>query len=85
MKVCDFGYYELVRFPAYFSYPLDRVIMPRYEYLTSRGIPFTIAGIDEVLRYGDADFARLVVGDKDDVQYRNFLRDRKICKVISKT
>jgi len=77
-KVCDFGYFEVVRFPAYFSYPLDKVIIPRYEYLKAKSIPFEVVTIDEVLRYGDADFARIVVGDEDGGDlFSRFLEERR--------
>lgn len=77
-KVCDFGYFEVVRFPAYFSYPLDKVTVPRYDYLRAKSIPFELVTIDEVLRYGDADFARIVVGDQDGgALFSRFLEDRR--------
>lgn len=75
--MCDFGYFEVVRFPAYFSYPLDKVIVPRYEYLKAKAIPFQLVTIDEVLRYGDTDFARIVVGDRDGgALFSRFLEER---------
>jgi hypothetical protein len=77
-KVCDFRYFEVVRFPAYFSYPLEKVILPRYEYLKVKSIPFELVTIDEVLRFGDADFARIVVGDKDNgAFFSRFLEERR--------
>jgi len=78
-RTCDFSYYEVVRFPAFFSYPLDRVIMSRYQYLIDvKRIPPTLVGIDEALRFGDKDFATRVAGDTDGgVAFSKFLKERK--------
>ena len=66
-QVCDFDYFEVVRFPAFFSYPLERVIKTRYEYLRDyKRIPVSLVSVDDVLRYGDIDFAVTVAGDTDD-------------------
>mmetsp|Transcript_13970 Transcript_13970/g.33875 ORF Transcript_13970/g.33875 Transcript_13970/m.33875 type:complete len:697 (+) Transcript_13970:278-2368(+) len=65
-EVCQFDYFEVVRFPAYFSYPLDRVIKMRYEYLRDcKGIPIELARVDDVLRFGDRDFATEIALDND--------------------
>lgn len=65
-EVCQFDYFEVVRFPAYFSYPLERVIKRRYEYLRDcKGIPIEWARVDDVLRFGDRDFATEVCHDTD--------------------
>jgi len=72
------AYFEVVRFPAYFSYPLDKVIMTRYEYLRARGISWKAASVDDVLRFGNADFARKVAGDLDDGSlFARFVKERK--------
>eukprot|EP00978_Attheya_sp_CCMP212_P013230 scaffold33270_cov51-Attheya_sp.AAC.4 len=78
-RTCDFSYYEVVRFPAFFSYPLDRVIMSRYQYLIDvKRIPPPLVGIDEALRFGDKDFATRVAGDTDGgVAFSKFLKERK--------
>jgi hypothetical protein len=58
--------FELSTFPAYFSYPLDRVIKTRYEYLLNeKRIPTQFLALDVVLRYGDVDFATQVARDAD--------------------
>ena len=65
-QVCKFDYFEVVRFPAYFSYPLERVIKTRYEYLRDvKKAPISLVSVDDVLRFGDVDFAVSVAGDKD--------------------
>jgi len=65
-EVCQFDYFEVVRFPAYFSYPLERVIRMRYEYLRDcKQIPIQLARVDDVLRYGDRDFATEIALDND--------------------
>ncbi|KAL7536663.1 hypothetical protein ACHAWF_005527 [Thalassiosira exigua] len=65
-EVCQFDYFEVVRFPAYFSYPLERVIRMRYEYLRDcKGIPIQLARVDDVLRFGDRDFATEIALDED--------------------
>jgi len=60
--------YEIKAFPAYFSYPFDRVIKTRFNYLAYKGISirFASVSIDTVLRFGDADFATMVAMDDDD-------------------
>ena len=65
-KVCTQATFELSTFPAYFSYPLDRVIKTRYEYLLKeKRIPTQFLALDVVLRYGDRDFAIQVARDTD--------------------
>ena len=65
-RVCQYDYFEVVRFPAYFSYPLERVIKTRYEYLRDvKKLPISLVNVDDVVRFGDIDFAVSVAGDKD--------------------
>lgn len=77
-EVCQFDYFEVVRFPAYFSYPLERVIKIRYEYLRDcKGIPIEWARVDDVLRFGDRDFAAEVCHDTDDgAAFAKFAEER---------
>ena len=77
-EVCQFDYFEVVRFPAYFSYPLDRVIKMRYEYLRDcKGIPIQFARVDDVLRFGDRDFATEIALDDDDgAAFLKFVQER---------
>jgi hypothetical protein len=63
--VCMFASFEINKFPAYFSYPLERVIRTRYEYLSCKGISRQLIPVDSVLRYGDKDFATKVARDED--------------------
>eukprot|EP00592_Proboscia_alata_P028985 CAMPEP_0194443034 /NCGR_PEP_ID=MMETSP0176-20130528/126476_1 /TAXON_ID=216777 /ORGANISM="Proboscia alata, Strain PI-D3" /LENGTH=745 /DNA_ID=CAMNT_0039269227 /DNA_START=385 /DNA_END=2620 /DNA_ORIENTATION=- len=73
--VCECDFFEVVRFPAYFSYPLERVIAPRYHYLKIKGLPLQLVSADDVLRYGDKDFASMVAGDQDGgKRYAQFLK-----------
>ena len=66
--VCLQPEFEVEVFPAYFSYPLDRVIKARFNYLAYKGISirFVSMRIDTVLRFGDVDFATKVALDDDD-------------------
>jgi hypothetical protein len=90
-EVCQFDYFEVVRFPAYFSYPLERVIKMRYEYLRDcKGIPIQLARVDDVLRFGDRDFATEIALDNDDgVAFAKFVEERSSArsrrKIASKT
>ena len=65
--VCLQPEFELKEFPAYFSYPFDRVIKTRFNYLAYKGISirFVSMRIDTVLRFGDVDFATKVALDDD--------------------
>lgn len=78
-QVCKFDYFEVVRFPAYFSYPLERVIKTRYEYLRDiKNAPISLVSVDDVLRFGDVDFATSVVGDKDGgEEFLRYAKQRK--------
>jgi len=66
--------YELNSFPAYFSYPFQRVIKTRFNYLAYKNIFwFSSNCIDSVLRFGDVDFATKIALDDDDGQsYKAF-------------
>jgi hypothetical protein len=70
--------YELSRFPAYFSYPLERV-EARFDYLRNvKQVPVQLLGLDKVLRFGDKDFAIKVAADRDfGKAFRAFTLDRK--------
>jgi hypothetical protein len=70
--------YELSRFPAYFSYPLERV-EARFDYLRNvKQVPVQLLGLDKVLRFGDKDFAIKVAADRDfGKAFRAFTQDRK--------
>jgi hypothetical protein len=64
--VCTDPRFEVSRFPAYFSYPLERVIKTRFEYLRDeKGIPTPLLSLDQVLCYGDRDFATKIARDAD--------------------
>jgi len=77
-EVCKFEYFEIVRFPAYFSYPLERVIKMRYIYLRDiKQIPIWLTRIDDVLRFGDRDFATEIALDDDNgKEFAKFVRER---------
>jgi len=77
--VCLQPEFELKQFPAYFSYPFDRVIKTRFNYLAYKGISirFVSMRIDSVLRFGDVDFATKVALDDDDGEaFRLFASQR---------
>jgi len=52
--------------------------MNRYEYLRIvKRMPVQLLPVDEILRYGDADFARIIANDQDEGQeYLKFIYDR---------
>lgn len=78
--VCLQPEFELKKFPAYFSYPFDRVIKTRFNYLAYKGISirFVSMRIDTVLRFGDLDFATKVALDDDRGRaFRSFARQRE--------
>merc|ERR1712194_1285 len=79
--VCEYARFEIVRFPAYFSYPLDRVIMNRYTYLRDvKNLPLRMIRtlrVDQVLRFGDDDFSRCVARDTDGEAYRNYVKEKR--------
>lgn len=85
-KVCLYSSFELSRFPAYFSYPLDRVIKTRYEYLQSeKRVPTQLLAVDRILRFGDKDFATEVAGDDDGgVAFKLFAKARKTKRTVSR-
>eukprot|EP00529_Nitzschia_sp_RCC80_P005354 CAMPEP_0113473292 /NCGR_PEP_ID=MMETSP0014_2-20120614/17970_1 /TAXON_ID=2857 /ORGANISM="Nitzschia sp." /LENGTH=1003 /DNA_ID=CAMNT_0000366057 /DNA_START=237 /DNA_END=3248 /DNA_ORIENTATION=+ /assembly_acc=CAM_ASM_000159 len=64
-KVYMHAGFELNKFPNYFSYPFERVIKTRYQYLSLKGISRQLIPIDAVLRFGDVDFARTIARDDD--------------------
>ena len=70
--------YQVSKFPAYFSYPLDRVVKTRYEYLSEvKKIPPTVFNVDQVVSYGDHDFATKVLGEPNDAAFREFSERRR--------
>ena len=50
--------YDVTRFPAYFSYPLESVIRPRTKFLTEvLGRPGSVWGLNLILTPSDEEFA----------------------------
>ncbi len=75
-SVCQFSSFEVSKFPAYFAYPLDR-IKSRYEYLGKvKRFPVQLQPVDEILRYGDYDFATIVAYDADGSNYAKYVTAR---------
>lgn len=74
--VSQFASFEVSKFPAYFAYPLERVIKSRYEYLGVKRLPFQLQPVDDILRYGDNDFATIIALDADGTNYANFIKKR---------
>lgn len=69
--------FEIRKFPAYFSYPFERVIKTRYEYLAYRGVSRQLIPVDAILRFGDVDFAIKVARDEDKGDaFRSFTQKR---------
>ena len=59
--------FEVTRFPAYFSYPLERVIKARYEYIRDvKKYPTQLISVDKVVSYGDEEFAVRTLKEKDE-------------------
>jgi mTERF len=81
-RVCLYPSFELSAFPAYFSYPLDRVIKTRYEYLQFvKKSPTQLLALDLVVRYGDKDFAERVAKDTDGgVAFSKFSKLRRAAR-----
>ncbi|KAG5187906.1 mTERF-domain-containing protein [Tribonema minus] len=52
--------YDVLTFPAYFSYPLESIIEPRTEFLKLRRRPIAVVGLNMALTSGDADFAKKI-------------------------
>jgi hypothetical protein len=76
-KVTMHASFEIRKFPAYFSYPFERVIKTRYEYLNYRGISRQLVPVDSVVRFGDVDFAKIVAKDEDEGEtFRAFCKSR---------
>ena len=86
-EVCQFDYFEVVRFPAYFSYPLERVIKMRYNYLRDcKDIPLQLVRVDDVLRFGDRDFATEIALDDDNgVAFANYVKENSSASRSSQT
>jgi hypothetical protein len=75
--------WELNAFPAYFSYPFNRVIQTRFNYLSYKGMFWftTSSRIDTVLRYGDIDFATKIALDNDNGKsYKEFGQKQRTSK-----
>jgi hypothetical protein len=69
--------FEVSKFPAYFSYPLERVIKTRFEYLTNvKRIPIALVSLDQIICYGDRDFAVTVAGDASASRFAAFVQAR---------
>ena len=70
----------LVNLPVslFFSYPSER-IKSRYDYLRRvKGVPTQFLAVDQIMSFGDKDFATRVVGDTDEGQsFLLFCDDRK--------
>lgn len=82
--VCTEPRFEVSKFPAFFSYPLERVIKTRYEYLRDvKRIPTPLLSLDHVLCSGDKDFAVRVAHDPDGSGYARFVEARR--KSVSTT
>ena len=80
--VLPYPKFEVSKFPAFFSYPIERSRL-RFGFLLSFSprCPFTL---DEVLRHGDADFLRLV-GDANGTRYNKFLQQYRRKRTSSTT
>ena len=71
---CALSVYDIVRFPAYFSYPLDGVIKPRTAFLKQLGVPITTFPLQALFTPGDKEFASRVLG-VDPKRYAAFKKD----------
>ncbi|KAL7581223.1 hypothetical protein ACA910_006004 [Epithemia clementina (nom. ined.)] len=70
--------FEVTKFPAYFSYPFDRVIKARYEYIRDvKKYPTQLISVEKVLSYGDRDFAVHVMKEEDEGEaFQRFQENR---------
>eukprot|EP00594_Rhizosolenia_setigera_P014039 CAMPEP_0178962484 /NCGR_PEP_ID=MMETSP0789-20121207/14392_1 /TAXON_ID=3005 /ORGANISM="Rhizosolenia setigera, Strain CCMP 1694" /LENGTH=847 /DNA_ID=CAMNT_0020646643 /DNA_START=1280 /DNA_END=3823 /DNA_ORIENTATION=+ len=69
--------FEIVKFPGYFAYPMER-IQTRFRYLRQeKGIPTRLFSVDHVLRFGDADFCMSVAGDTSVNEFHKFVNEYK--------
>ena len=70
--------FEVSKFPAFFSYPLERG-KTRFAYLRDvKGVPTALVSLDKVLSCGDRDFAIRVAGDRDHgAAYQEFVKARQ--------
>lgn len=77
-RVCFKPNYELEQFPAYFSYPFERVIKTRFDYLAAKDVAMQLIPVAKILRFGDDDFATTVARDDDGGKgFRRFLDERR--------
>ena len=77
LKAEGMGAFDLTRFPAFFSYPIPRIKM-RYGFLKHKGVSAKGLTIDDVLRGGDKDFAKMVGLYLEDYrEYEKSLRRNK--------
>ena len=63
--------YDVVRFPAYFSYPLEGVIAPRTAFLEELGLPLTRFELKTLFTPSDEQFAERVLR-VDAAEYASF-------------
>jgi mTERF domain-containing protein len=77
-RACFRPYFELEQFPAYFSYPFERVIKTRFDYLAAKKMARLLIPVAKVLVFGDVDFATQVARDKDGgKRFRAFVEGRR--------
>jgi hypothetical protein len=81
-RACFKPYFELEQFPAYFSYPFER-IKTRFDYLAAKDIarqlmPVQLIPVAKILVFGDVDFVTKVARDKDGGKmFRAFVEGRR--------
>ena len=55
--------------------------MSRYAYLREvKGIPVHLLPVDDIVRFGDADFARVIAKDFNSAAYNSFVANRRKIK-----
>jgi mTERF len=69
--------YDVLTFPAYFSYPLEALIEPRTEFLKLRRRPIAVVGLNTALTSGDADFAKKVAKVIQLIQHMKITYDKR--------
>ena len=71
--------FEVTKFPAYFSYPMERVIKARYEYIRDvKKFPTQLISVEKVVSYGDHDFAVHILKEEDEGQaFERFQEQRR--------
>ena len=59
-KILNLAIFDVLRFPAYFSYSLEDIIIPRTTFLKSLGVPVTASRLVPTVAYSEQEFCEKV-------------------------